>query len=92
MALESSINIIHTKCYGIPLKVIYCYKDSTFRPHRSGSKNRFLLTDDYNTRNSRFNFNLPERVLGSIGKSFDYIAIKQWNSLPNDIKKHVILK
>ena len=41
---------------------------------------------DYNTRNSCFNFNLPERV-GSIGNSFYYNAIKHWNSLPNDIKE-----
>ena len=35
-----------------------------------------LVTDshDYNTRNSRFNFNLPERVI-SIGSSFYYDGI-----------------
>ena len=47
-----------------------------------------LVTDvhDYNTRNRRFNFNLPERV-GSIGNSFYYNAIKHWNSLPNGVKE-----
>ena len=48
-----------------------------------------LVTDvhDYNdTRHSRFNFNLPERV-GSIGNSFYYNAIQHWNSLPNCVKE-----
>ena len=47
-----------------------------------------LVTDvhDYNTRNRRFNFNLPERV-GSIGNLFYYNAIKHWNSLPNGVKE-----
>ena len=40
---------------------------------------------NYYTRNSQFNFKLPER-LGSIGNSFHYFAIKHWNSLPNDLK------
>ena len=43
-----------------------------------------LFTDlhDYDTRNSRFNFYLPESV-GSIRNSF----LKHWNSLPNGIKE-----
>ena len=47
--------------------------------------NHVTNVHSYNTRNSRFNFNLPERV-GCVGNSFYYNAIKHWNSLPNDIK------
>ena len=46
-----------------------------------------LVTDlhNYETRNSQYNFTLPNRV-GSIGNCFYYNAIKYWNSLPNHIK------
>ena len=47
--------------------------------------NLVIHLHNYETRNSQYNFTLPERV-GSIGKCFYYNAIKHWNSLPIHIK------
>ena len=40
---------------------------------------------EYNTRNSQFNFVLPQRK-GQIGNSFYFNGVQFWNSLPKHVK------
>ena len=88
----SPLNISSLSWISIPNRVEFFKMMHLFRI-RHNLAPRYLLSNfvsidsvhSHNTRGSNFNFALP-RYLSLSPHSFAFTAIKQWNSLPNELK------